>query len=68
MGVRAVRIASREESVRRLMETEVSGRKMAKIKKKQRAVKFLKEEQVGVSFYSNTMGEGEKEGVNIETG
>lgn len=50
------------------METEVSGRKMAKMKKKQRAVKFLKEEQVGVSFYSNTMGEGEKEGVNIETG
>lgn len=31
-------------------------------------MKFLKEEQVGVSFYSNTMGEGEKEGVNIETG
>lgn len=33
MGVRAGRIASGEESVRRLMETEVSGRKMAKIKK-----------------------------------
>lgn len=66
MAVRADGVVSEKELVGGLMEMGGRGRKMAKMRKSE--VKFPKEEEAGVSFYGDSIGGIEKEGVAVETG
>ena len=56
MGVRADSIVSREELVGRLMETRVSGRKMAKMRQSKGQQNFQKKKKQVVPFITILLG------------